>query len=247
MHDIDVYGYITSDKLYSDDVTAKEFIAALREAGGDEVTVHINSGGGDTMEAAAMAEAISAYNGHVVASIEGLAASAASYFALSADEVVMNPYAFMMVHNPSGACFGTSEDMRGTAEVLDKVRGTIVSQYARKTGMDGSELGRMMDAETWMTAEEAKSLGFVDSLTDAEPVTACIDARSASRYRHVPRFLVDSQRPRADAVGHARDTIHETAEGAEPVPVAGKEGAGAAPKLVCVDGVFLNAKENENA
>lgn len=194
-----------------------------------------------------MAEAISAYKGRVVASIEGLAASAASYFALSADEVVMNPYAFMMVHNPSGACFGTADDMRGTAEVLDKVRGTIVAQYARKTGMDGSELEKMMDAETWMTAEEAESFGFVDALTDAEPVTACIDARATSRYRRVPRALVDTQRKPADVAGHARGTIPGTADGAKDEPGAGEDGAGAASKLICVDGLFLNARENENA
>lgn len=241
MADIDVYGYITADKWDDTDVSAKDFISALRAAKGEDVTIHINSGGGDTMEAAAMAQAVRGYKGHVTASIEGLAASAASYFALEADSVVMNPSAFLMIHNPSGVCMGTAADMRDTAELLDKVRGTISAQYAKKTGMDGGEIESLMDAETWFTAEEALERGFVDSLTDAEPIAACITPRVFAKYKHAPSYLRGSAPE--PATGEVSTTITKDNNAEKPDAGAAEGETGAVSKVVCVNGQFLNQKE----
>lgn len=105
MADIYVYGPI-GDSWDPEAMTAAEFARQLRAAGDEDVTVHVNSAGGDVFDANAMAELVRAREGRVTAVIEGLAASAASYFALTADEVLMNPSALLMVHNPWASCVG---------------------------------------------------------------------------------------------------------------------------------------------
>ena len=154
MLDIDVYGGI-GDEFDEGGVTAVSFVRALRDADGEDVTIHINSSGGSVFDANTMAEALRGYKGHTTASIEGLAASAASYFALTADDVVINPSALMMIHNPWDFAVGDAEDMRKKADMLDKARSTISAQYARKTGRTVDEIEGLMDAETWFTAQEA--------------------------------------------------------------------------------------------
>lgn len=241
MHDIYVYGEIGASAWDDDCVSAKDFIDELNEAAGDDVTVHINSCGGSVFEAAAMADAIARYAGEVTASIEGLAASAASYFALTAKKVVMNPYALMMIHNPSGWCMGTAEDMRGVAESLDKVRGTIVSAYERKTGMGADEIGGLMDAETWFSADEALERGFVDGLSDGGPVTARIDPKVVARYRNAPDAIKCATEPPA---GEGDPTIvGDDAGGDKSKAGAADDGAGAAPEPVCINGTFLYVKK----
>ena len=248
MTDIYVYGSI-GDSWYDDAaMTAHRFAYLMQQAGGEDVTVHVNSGGGDVFDANAMAEVIRSYKGRVTASIEGLAASAASYFALTADEVVMNPSALLMIHNPWGRCQGGSEDMRSTADMLDKVRGTIVGQYVRKTGDTEEHIRELMDAETWFDASEALEAGFVDSLTDAAPIAACVSEGAIDQYKRRPDGLVaGSVEPPSDAAGgragDAGATIDQTAEG-EPVVGATEGETGAVSFVECVNGQFIRHKEN---
>lgn len=233
MADIDVYGTIGEDYFDGNCVSAADFSKALSDAHGEDVTIHINSCGGNVFDANAMAERLRAYPGKTTASIEGVAASAASYFALTADEVIMNPSALMMVHNPSTVCAGQASDLRECADFLDKVRETIVSQYVKKTGADAEEIRALMDAETWMGALDAKERGFVDGLTDAEPVTACVSAEVMKGYKNAPCDL-------GKAVGDTSASID--ADNHEDQAAAGAvvAGAGAAPrKTVCVNGRFL--------
>lgn len=240
MRDIDVYGTIGADWFDEASVTAKEFVAQLRDAGGDDVTVHVNSGGGDVFEAQTMSEAIRSYKGRVTCSIEGLAASAASFFALTADEVVMNPSALLMVHNPLTLTYGNAADMRESAELLDKVAGTIVRQYVRKTGMGEADVRALMDAETWMDADEALERGFVDRLTDAEPVAACVSARLFGRYSHVPEGVsVGASAPDGAAAGDTGASILTDEGERKPDAGAAKGEAEAVSRVVCVKGQFL--------
>lgn len=233
MVDINVYGTIGADFWDDECTSAADFSRALEEAGGDDVTIHINSCGGNVFDANAMAERLRAYKGRSTASIEGIAASAASYFALTADEVVMNPSALMMVHNPSSVCAGQASDMRDCADFLDKVGETIVSQYVRKTGMGADEVRALMDAETWMDALDARERGFVDGLTDDEPVTACVSAALAKSFKHAPSAL-------AGGAGDGAANISADEDGNQAAAGAAAAGAGAAPrKTVCVNGQFL--------
>lgn len=233
MADIDVYGTIGDDLWDENCVSAADFSKALSDARGEDVTIHINSCGGNVFDANAMAERLRAYPGKTIASIEGVAASAASYFALTADEVVMNPSALMMIHNPSTVCAGQASDLRECADFLDKVRETIVAQYVKKTGADADDIRALMEAETWMDALDAKERGFVDGLTDAEPVTACVSPEVMKRYKNAPSNLGE---PAGDAGGNIADDKHANQATAGAV-VAGAE---AAPrKTVCVNGQFL--------
>lgn len=231
MHDVYVYGYI-GDSWYGDCVTARQFVDDINAGGGQPVTIHINSGGGDVFDAAAMVDAIRQYKrstgASVTASIEGLAASAASYFALNADEVVINPSAFFMIHNPSSYQRGTASDMRRRAELLDKVTGTIVSIYESKTGKTAEEISSLMDAETWLDADEALEAGFVDRVSEDAPVAACLTPEGLSAYAHAPAGL-------ADAVAGERGTSI-TPDGDGPHPT---DGGGAPRGCVCVNGLFL--------
>ena len=182
MLDIDVYGGI-GDEFDEGGVTAVSFVRALRDADGEDVTIHINSSGGSVFDANTMAEALRGYKGHTTASIEGLAASAASYFALTADDVVINQSALMMIHNPWDFAVGDADDMRKKADMLDKARSTISAQYARKTGRTVDEIEELMDAETWFTAQEAVEFGLVDRMSDSEPIAACVSKRRKGRRK----------------------------------------------------------------
>lgn len=236
MRDINVFGPIGS--FYDEAaVTASDFAAQLNEAGGDDVTVHINSGGGDVFDANTMAETLRAYKGRTTASIEGLAASAASYFALTADEVVISPSALLMIHNPYTCVRGEASELRKTADMLDKLRGTISAQYVRKTGMDAAAVEALMDDETWFTAEEAVERGFADRMSDAPAVAACIDGDMLGRFRHAPEGIAAAVGEPAGEDGLTMDpSTDDSAAG------AAADGAGAASRVVCVNGAFLRVE-----
>lgn len=189
MRDINVFGNIGKCFWDEDSMSAADFAKLLKEADGDDVTIHINSGGGNVFDANTMAETLRAYKGRTVASIEGLAASAASYFALTADEVVIGPSALFMIHNPYTYASGEAKDMRKAADLLDMLRTTISDQYVKKTGMGRDEVEALMDEETWLTAEEAVERGFADRLSDAEPVAACVDRRALDKFKHAPEGI----------------------------------------------------------
>ena len=249
MLDIDVYGGI-GDEFDDGGVTAVSFVRALRDADGEDVTIHINSSGGSVFDANTMAEALRGYKGHTTASIEGLAASAASYFALTADDVVINPSALMMIHNPWDFAVGDAEDMRKKADMLDKARSTISAQYARKTGRTVDEIEGLMDAETWFTAQEAVEFGLVDRMSDSEPIAACVRCEDMKRFRNAPEGLLasdekaknpsDEEDEKADekSVGDEGATI-DSADDGKAVTGSVEVAAGAAARTVCVNGQFL--------
>ena len=171
MSDIYVYGTIGEDWL-GDGFTAADMRDGLEAAGGGDVTIHINSGGGDVFEATAISSLVSQYReanpaATVETIVEGLAASAASYLGLTAGRVLIAPGAMMMVHDPSGGCYGQAQDMRRMADALDAVRDSIATLYARKAGGSPEAWAERMAAETWLTAEEAVELELADEVTES--------------------------------------------------------------------------------
>lgn len=249
MLDIDVYGGI-GDEFDEGGVTAVSFVRALRDADGEDVTIHINSSGGSVFDANTMAEALRGYKGHTTASIEGLAASAASYFALTADDVVINPSALMMIHNPWDFAVGDAEDMRKKADMLDKARSTISAQYARKTGRTVDEIEELMDAETWFTAQEAVEFGLVDRMSDSEPIAACVRCEDMKRFRNAPEGLLASDEKAKNPSDEEDEKADEKPVGDEGATIDGADdgkavtgsvevAAGAAARTVCVNGQFL--------
>ena len=169
---VNIYIYEVIDPYWG--ASAAGLIAALATAAGQPVCLHINSPGGDVFEARAMAAAVADYAGPVEACIDGLCASAATYLALAAGSVSMVQGALLMVHNSWTLAYGDKTDLRSTADLLDKIDGTIVADYVRKTGATPAQVQAWMAAETWFTAEEALAAKFIDEI---EPNTQAADAQ----------------------------------------------------------------------
>jgi ATP-dependent protease ClpP protease subunit len=201
-------------KSFWDDstVTAKQFVAdlaALPESV-KTIRVRVNSPGGDVFDAVAIANALRAERTEkgrtVEMSIEGLAASAATIITMAGDPIRIVKNGLVMVHNPHGFVYGTAEDMRKIAGLLDKVRDTIVATYRWHSELDAEALVALMDETTWMTAEEAIEKGFATELVeDAVKATA--------QFR--PAALV----PLGEIPAKHRATVEAwTAKPAEPTP-----------------------------
>lgn len=143
----------------------------MKAATGKTVHLRINSPGGDVFEARAMVAAIkdARRNGQtVIAHVDGLAASAASYIMLAADRVEIEAGAFVMIHNAWGFSIGNAEEHRATAAILEKVDGSLVADYVAKTGQSEEQIREWMAAETWFTSAEAVEHGFADAVHGEE-------------------------------------------------------------------------------
>lgn len=161
--DATLYIYDVIDAYWG--VSAQEVAKTI--AGLDaSTTLHlrINSPGGDVFEARAIAASIAQFGGKTIAHIDGLAASAATTIASAAQEVEIVDGGFYMIHNAWTFAMGNKHDMRTTADLLDKVDGAIVADYARRTGATTEQVIAWMDAETWFTAQEAVDNKFADRL-----------------------------------------------------------------------------------
>lgn len=163
MHnEIVIYSDI-GESLWYEAVSAKSVKAQLDEMTGD-VVVRINSPGGDVFDGFAMHNLLKSHSGRITVKIDGLAASAASVVAMAGDEIVMAENALMMIHDPWTMAVGSAADMRDTADLLDKVKGSIVTTYTSRTGMDSDMVADMMSAETWFDAAEALNVGLATGI-----------------------------------------------------------------------------------
>lgn len=170
-----VYLYDVIDEWYG--VSAAKFAQDLAAITAPTIHLRVNSPGGDVFAGRAMATALQAHPSKVVAHVDGLAASAASYVALAADEVEIAQGAFVMIHRAWGFTVGNAEDHLTQAALLEKIDAELVADYARQTGNDAEQIKAWLDEETWFTAEEAVQHGFADRL--AEP------AKAAARWNLV--------------------------------------------------------------
>jgi ATP-dependent Clp protease protease subunit len=156
-------GYIAEESWFDDDITPKKFKAELMESGGD-ISVWINSPGGDVFAASQIYNMLKEYKGKVTVKVDGLAASAASVIAMAGDEILMSPVAMLMIHNPSTLIWGEEADMVKAKEMLAEVKESIVNAYELKTSLSRNKISKMMDMETWMSAKKAVELGFADKV-----------------------------------------------------------------------------------
>lgn len=173
-------------------VTAKAFAATLANAGAGPITVRINSPGGEVFDGLAIYNALKAHPGGVTTQVDGLAASAASYIAMAGSTVSMAESSMMMIHDAWGVVVGNRNDMRQTAATLDKVDGQMAGIYSAKTGKPVAEIAGMMDAETWLTAAEAKDAGFCDALCATSGKSARADPAAASPAVRARLARIDS-------------------------------------------------------
>ena len=166
------------DEIGAYGVSAKAFLdelAAIPEA--SAITLRINSPGGSVFDAVAIFNALKRRTGTVTVHIDGIAASAASYVAMAGDEIVMPENAFLMIHDPSGMVMGSAADMRAMAEALEKIRDSLVSGYADKSGASSETVVALMAKETWLSAEEALTLGFCDRVEEPVRIAAHFDLK----------------------------------------------------------------------
>lgn len=133
-------------------------------AGSGDITVWINSPGGDTVAAAQIYNMLMDYPGKVTIKIDGIAASAASVIAMAGEKVLVSPVSMMMIHNPSTIAYGDSAEMQKAINVLNEVKESIINAYEIRTGLSRAKISHLMDAETWMNAHKAIELGFADEI-----------------------------------------------------------------------------------
>ena len=160
-------GTIAEESWFEDEITPAAFKAELMAGEGD-ITVWINSPGGDCIAASQIYCMLMDYRGAVTVKIDGIAASAASVVAMAGTTVLMAPPALMMVHNPLTVAIGDSEEMKKAVALLDEVKESIINAYEIRTGLSRARLSHLMDAETWLSAHKAVELGFADGLLFGE-------------------------------------------------------------------------------
>jgi ATP-dependent Clp endopeptidase proteolytic subunit ClpP len=178
------------DEIGAYGVSAKGILAELGALPDDApIDLRLNSPGGSVFDAVAIFNALKRHAGPITVWIDGIAASAASYIAMAGDEIVMPENAFLMIHDPAGLVMGTAEDMRATAEALDKVKGSLIQGYASKSGKAEEEIAALMAAETWLDANEALDLGFIDRIAEPVRIAASFDI---GRFRNAPPLLLEA-------------------------------------------------------
>ncbi|AKA72336.1 head maturation protease, ClpP-related [Clostridium scatologenes] len=171
-----LYGDISDSTWWGDEVTPKNFKTELDSLGDIKtLNVYINSGGGDVFAGQAIYSMLKRHSATVNVYVDGLAASIASIIAMAGDNVKMPKNAMLMVHNPWSFGMGNANDFRKLADDLDKVRESMISVYEDKTGMDKESIVELLDAETWMTAEEALEFGFADEIEEEKQVAASLN------------------------------------------------------------------------
>lgn len=230
--DVLVYDQIGSS-FFSEGLTAKAFADSLRGLGKGikTINVRINSPGGSVFDGTAIYNTLRNHGAKVVTHIEGGALSIASLIAMAGDERRMASNGYLMIHDPISGARGSADDLRKTAEMLDKVKATMVSTYAERSGRDAESIAEMMGKETWLTAAEAKELGFVDAIAGEAKVVAMFDPQM---FANVPAELL--------SISNLKEPAMSTP--AEPKPATLKE-----LKAACLgaDNDFLVAQMDAEA
>jgi ATP-dependent protease ClpP protease subunit len=177
-------------------ISAEEFNREIRRMEGeiDELHIYINSPGGDVFEARAMATALSQMKVKTVTHIEGLAASAATFLPMVTDEVEMAEGGFLMIHEAWTLTMGNKRDHGKQVDLLAKVDESILAAYAKRTGAEADQLTAWLEAETWFTAEEAQTNGFIDRILETDRRQAAAQWNLAA-YHNAPRALTEGPPP----------------------------------------------------
>jgi len=184
-----LYGIIGD---YWDGLNSEQIVRHIKSMKGD-ITVKINSPGGDVFDGIAIMNALKDHSkegkGKVSVIVDALAASIASVVAMAGDSVTVAEGAFLMIHNPWTIALGEADDFRHTADLLDQITETIVGIYARKTNMVGDAVKAMMAAETWISGKDAVSMGFATASTESEVEPDAVKNFDLSVFNNVPEGL----------------------------------------------------------
>ena len=158
-------------------VSAKRIAAALRTISNRDVTVQINSPGGDMFEGIAIYNLLRAHPARITVDVLGIAASAASVIAMAGDNIRMAPSSFLMLHNAWGVVIGNRHDMAEAATLFERFDGALADIYSARSGMARSEIATLLDAETFLTAEEAVAAGLADIIAGETDAASDVSAQ----------------------------------------------------------------------
>lgn len=197
-----LYDAIVSNDLEAEffgGVAPKAFIEQIKAIDAPVINLRINSPGGSVFAARAMEQALRESKSKIVAHIDGYAASAASFLMMAADEIVMAPGAMVMIHKAWTMEYGNADDLRQTADLLDKIDSTLVATYAERSGKDEAQILDWMGAETWFTAQEAVDAGLADKVAENAP-KASAEKWDLSAYKNAPEQpATEPEHPEFDA------------------------------------------------
>ncbi len=188
--EIYIYGDIVSYKWDDSDVTAKSFkddLDALDDI--DTLNIYINSAGGSVFQGQAIYSILKRHKAHKNVYIDGIAASIASVIAMAGDAIFMPKNAMMMIHRPWTIAIGNVDDMLAAAEALEKIGIAIKATYMERFNQGEDKLQELLDAETWLTADECLEYGLCDEVTGEKQIAAYLNSEVLSKYRNVPDFL----------------------------------------------------------
>ncbi|ARL88579.1 head maturation protease, ClpP-related [Burkholderia pseudomallei] len=212
-----LYDVIVTDDWWGG-VSAQSFVQALAGITADTIHLRINSPGGDVFAARAMETALRGHSARVIAHVDGVAASAASFVMLAADEVEITDGAFVMIHNAWTFAMGNADDLRESAKLLDAVDASLVRTYAKETGQSEDDISAWMAAETWMSSDEAVQRGFADRLAGAG-ADAQASAWNLSAYDRAPNAAHAQTPPRGPGAFAPPEQPSPDPKPPEPTPI----------------------------
>ncbi|HCD7965014.1 TPA: Clp protease ClpP [Klebsiella pneumoniae] len=193
---ISVFDVIGQD-YWGEGITAKRIAGALRAMNGADVTVNINSPGGDMFEGLAIYNLLREYEGHVTVKVLGIAASAASIIAIAGDDIQIGRGAFLMIHNCWLYAMGNRHDFAELAQSLEPFDTAMADIYAARSGLDIAAVQKLMDAESYIGGSDAVAKGLADSLLSADAVSDG-DESPAAALRKLDALLAKTNTPRSE-------------------------------------------------
>ena len=193
---ISVFDVIGQD-YWGEGITAKRIAGALRAMNGADVTVNINSPGGDMFEGLAIYNLLREYEGHVTVKVLGIAASAASIIAMAGDDIQIGRGAFLMIHNCWVYAMGNRHDFAELAQSLEPFDTAMADIYAARSGLDIAAVQKLMDGESYIGGSDAVAKGLADSLLSADAVIDGDESPGAA-LRKLDALLAKTNTPRAE-------------------------------------------------
>lgn len=185
-----IYGDIVSYKWDDSDITAKSFKDDLDAMGDiDTLNIYINSPGGNVFQGQAIYSILKRHKAHKNVYVDGIAASIASVIAMAGDAIFVPKNGMMMIHRPWTFAIGNMDDMLAAAESLEKIGISIKATYMERFKESEDKLQELLDAETWLTADECLEYGLCDEITEEKQIAASLNSEVLSNYRNVPESL----------------------------------------------------------
>lgn len=191
-------------------VSPGAFTRALHDLTAPTIHLRVNSPGGSVFAARAMEQAIREHSSRIVTHVDGLAASAASFFILPSDEIHVAPGSFIMIHKAWTIAWGNEDDLQKTAGLLGQIDGSLVKSYAKRTGQADDDIAAWMRAETWFEADRAVELGFADRIAEEGGSSAKACAWDLSAFTAAPK-VARRQPPKNTSAQPDREALRRRA------------------------------------